>query len=1690
MKRYIHLIGVLFLLLGWQGGSLNAQTVTNSGDDGSPGTLRDLIENNTYSEITIPQNMVVTLEKEIVIDRELSIKGLTGAGIQVEDPGNSNYRLFNAQNGDFTLENLTLTGGFFNVFMEYGAIVYMGTDAGTLTMKDIIVPQSHARLGGVAYTELGTSLILENVNIQQTSAGNGGAIYSLSEEVTITNSSFGHATDASKGNVTTDNSSCGGAIYIGEVANPVITIENSYFGNNVAAFKGGAIAISNTTGIGDLITLNIIGCIFEKNRTENTFIMSNGGAISIDAENGPGVAVKMNISGESLFDGNSSYSGGAVSIKTAKNDITFTVSNENGGKPIFKNNETVYTGGAGTAYGSGGAIQLLCVNNNAGVINTHITADFETNHSSDLGGAVYVEAMEIHGDIHDGSSFTGNDSKNHGGAVYFMALRMVVKIGENSKGVNFINNTSLSAGGAVYVAGELIVNGAHFEENNAESGGAIYATAMYTPTNGFNNNLTVNNATFHKNHAIDDQYDPNFTGGGAIWMGQGSDFTINNVSFTENTSAQNGGAILVSSNSSLFLTGTDNKFEKNTAAELGGAIHLDIVRATLENGVFNLNQAKNGGAINTMLYESNTSFDVKEGVEFIANEASENGGAINLVAMDDTPYTIRGKETQNVLFKNNKATANGGSIHISGYYGIGTISHTTFESDLATYNAASGGAIYMAGTLSLEENTLKGLRASSKGGAINNEEGILTLTGCEFENNFSNVNGGAIFVNKGYSVRGILNLSKSIFAKNSATSEGGAIYISKGSLDLTESVSFTKNSADKGGAIYGDQMLKFSINGGLTEETMAKFTDNKSTDNGGSILLWLGNSGSISNAIFTSTSTSLTDYNAADGGAIYSVIPMTIHNIKVDNVKTQYNGGAVYNYYYEMAITNSSFTNNRAADSGGAICNNGPLNMTNVYALNNYANQYGGGIHNCENQNISLVNCLLAENKAEVNWGGGINNQTGGTVTLINCTIANNEAVYGGGLMNSASSATAHNTIVWGNKAATDANEHNIWGGNFFYSLIEGKDFGNNNNLNGTLGTNSDPRFAYVGDPTLTGPFRYGLLLGSPAINKGDNNIFPFGRTKYDLAGHDRIYEESSGGKIDLGVYEYPTLGPTAEFIEDNSVCEGSSGSLKIRLTGNAPWHVTYQIVGSNPLIERKQTIDAVDADGFSVLTGLTLSGGTTEYELVGVAQGKPGEEINGIVINKTTAKINSVSNPTVSAISGSSEVYVGGSIQLSNATSGGTWMISNSGVASITLGGKLTGIAAGTVEVWYVVTGSAPTNCETIVTHTVTVKTKGTDPDPEDPDPEDPDPEDPDPDPDPEWPPVVPEPDPDPDPDPDAWIIIRPGTEACFTDEFFNISFRLQYTAQSLRYAVAFTENSKTAGFEDVKTNKDLPQDGIVSIAIPKGVKPGTYSGYLLLIEKGSTDYKMYPFTIKIKDGVVITEQPQPITQQNNGERFTLSVKAQGDNLTYQWFYNGQRIEGATSATYETIYSADKEGLYYVEVYGDCGWIQSDEVMVTGCFGILIKWDDVLYVQNTDGRYVGFQWFRNGEAITTYGTSIYYTNPEGMQGTYHVRAYKADGTYDQSCAVEYTTVTRASSVTVYPTVVERNHYVTVESDELGGSYIGGVVEIYNLSGGKVYSQRLLTPQVQVPVNQPTGVYILQVTAPDGRKKTEKIVVR
>ncbi len=151
-----------------------------------------------------------------------------------------------------------------------------------------------------------------------------------------------------------------------------------------------------------------------------------------------------------------------------------------------------------------------------------------------------------------------------------------------------------------------------------------------------------------------------------------------------------------------------------------------------------------------------------------------------------------------------------------------------------------------------------------------------------------------------------INITHSEFFSNSAQRGGGAIYLENGDFLLQSSVFDGNSAASTGGAV----LLTRSGARILEDNT---FSNNNAVSGGAIHLLSLESSNILRKNLFSNNTASL------NGGAIFESLPYTLASTSIENNTFYSNqadlGGAVFTS--RMTIRNNTFSNNRATQAGG-----------------------------------------------------------------------------------------------------------------------------------------------------------------------------------------------------------------------------------------------------------------------------------------------------------------------------------------------------------------------------------------------------------------------------------------------------------------------------------------------------------------------------------------------------------------------------------------------------------------------------------------------------------------------------------------------------------------------------------------------------------------------------------------------------
>jgi hypothetical protein len=247
---------------------------------------------------------------------------------------------------------------------------------------------------------------------------------------------------------------------------------------------------------------------------------------------------------------------------------------------------------------------------------------------------------------------------------------------------------------------------------------------------------------------------------------------------------------------------------------------------------------------------------------------------------------------------------------------------------------------------------------------------------------------------------------------------------------------------------------------------------------------------------------------------------------------------------------------NGYASMGAGVNASGQVRITNNIITANQASEGGGGIRTGSGT-ITISNNVISDNTAPD--GGGVFVYGGAIMT--NNLITGNTATRGAGIYSSGAFTGAGNTIIGNTAPSGGALVYNIGAAVKLYNSIIAHNSSGILRVSGTLDLrncdvfgNAAYNFSGLTDPTGTNgnisqdPLfvdrpggNYRLPAGSPCVDTGDDTFVKTGET--DMDGKPRIL----GAHVDMGCYEYGTVGPPPYTLGDVSKCLsigcGASGS-------------------------------------------------------------------------------------------------------------------------------------------------------------------------------------------------------------------------------------------------------------------------------------------------------------------------------------------------------------------------------------------------------------------------------------------------------------------------------------------------------------------------------------------------------------------
>ncbi|MCF0234165.1 MAG: hypothetical protein HUK22_04205 [Thermoguttaceae bacterium] len=377
-------------------------------------------------------------------------------------------------------------------------------------------------------------------------------------------------------------------------------------------------------------------------------------------------------------------------------------------------------------------------------------------------------------------------------------------------------------------------------------------------------------------------------------------------------------------------------------------------------------------------------------VNFDAELATRRfSGGVGVVEIGGVEISLNKSLTIDALDVNIILDAEGASRVFSVAKGADvTIRGLTFRDGDAA--SADGGAIYNAGTLTVEDVAFNNC-AANYGGALYNA-GIMNLTGVEFNGCNADADGGAVYNKKtarlndvqivaGDAFRGgaIYNAATvtaiGLDAQDCEAAYGGAIF--NNGVVIAYDSTFAQNAASEkdGGAIYNTSAGSLTVSGSI-------FEDNSAVGSGGAV--WTEGKFILTASEFDGNAVGDETFEGVgNGGAICNLGTATVSGVRfVGNSAEATSGGAVFSAG-SLVVESSEFQRN-SADLGGAIYCEGKATVADSAFAFNFAGEFGGAIYNVGNLKVGS-STLTADEAFE---GGGLYN-AGNAYFLNTICVAN-----------------------------------------------------------------------------------------------------------------------------------------------------------------------------------------------------------------------------------------------------------------------------------------------------------------------------------------------------------------------------------------------------------------------------------------------------------------------------------------------------------------------------------------------------------------------------------------------------------------------------------------------------------------------------------------------------------------------------
>lgn len=574
--------------------------------------------------------------------------------------------------------------------------------------------------------------------------------------------------------------------------------------------------------------------------------------------------------------------------------------------------------------------------------------------------------------------FSNGVSGTHGGGLQILTRHRTRLALANTRFTNC--SAAAGDGGAVHAASvgaEVSLSNCSFARNSARSGtgGGVsvqFAGSVIITACSFSHDLALGlggsvalssvSAVFVQRSLFNGSYAG--AAGGALSLQQTSAAVVSDSVFEAARAGVRGGAIAVTSGS---FRATSTAFRACSAGAAGGALSIvtAVVFANLTNVTLSSCESHRGAGLSflgrSLVMDRSRLLGCTASGEGGGIFAEAHGGSIAITetsAEDNTAlsgsamflHAAANVTVNRVWFVRNRSPSNaGGALVVSHAASGANVTLCMFDG-----NVAHGGTGLMliaspgshVGNSTFRNNTAE---VSGAGLYIKGSDRVM-VAGCLFELG-SATDGSGLFLESGEVL-----VEDTTFASNNATA-AGTVTVFTGAAVVT-ACDFTNNTADRGGAVHVEKG-RLDASGLRVEGNAAR--------------LGAGISASMSAGDVVITDSFLYGNNASEqGGAVHVLSPYLFLELCTVAGNEADQGAGVYTDAAAVHILSCGFANNTARASGGAlfaIDSPWESNITDTLFSNNTAADYGGAVTIGGSGNFSL--CTFANNSALPSGSGG-----------------------------------------------------------------------------------------------------------------------------------------------------------------------------------------------------------------------------------------------------------------------------------------------------------------------------------------------------------------------------------------------------------------------------------------------------------------------------------------------------------------------------------------------------------------------------------------------------------------------------------------------------------------------------------------------------------------------------------------------